>query len=58
MKKIDIVKCVKEHKKEILYGALIIAGITLVIVVNNSDFMKGARELMQAAEEGRLQTDF
>jgi predicted negative regulator of RcsB-dependent stress response len=56
MKKIK--EFVKENKKAVVYGFVIVTGAVLTVVAYNSDFMKGARELMTAADEGRLETDF
>lgn len=49
---------VSEHAEEILIGLAVATIVVVTIVLNNSEFIKGAKELMVAQDEGRLTKDF
>jgi hypothetical protein len=49
---------INENKELVFTGLTMLTVGTVIVIVNNSEFMKGARELMIANKEGRLETDF
>jgi hypothetical protein len=56
MKKIKTL--VSDNVELILCGLAIASIVVITIVINNTEFIKGAKELMVAQDEGRLTTDF
>jgi hypothetical protein len=54
----NVKKFISENKTLILSGVTIVVVSAIALIGNNSEFMKGCRELMDADREGRLETDF
>lgn len=49
---------ISENKGLVFGGLTMVTVVVGAMIVNNSEFMKGCRELILANEEGRLEKDF